>query len=73
MQLYLQMSFKNNLKDYDRLKANSYLIKDFNRGTMDFRAFQENMKILYKERVTDKINNVVDNMDFLNSVLNILK
>lgn len=73
MQLITQMAFKNNPKDYARLKENSYFIKDFNRGTLDFKKFQENMKTMYKERVTDKINNVVENIDLLNSVLNILK
>ena len=73
MQLVIQMAFKNNPKDYEHLKENSYFIKDFNRGTLDFKKFQENMKIMYKERVTDKINNVVENIDLLNSVLNILK
>ena len=67
------MAFKNNPKDYEHLKENSYFIKDFNRGTLDFKKFQENMKIMYKERVTDKINNVVENIDLLNSVLTILK
>lgn len=73
MQLVTQMAFKNNPKDYEHLKENSYFIKDFNRGTLDFKKFQETMKIMYKERVTDKINNVVENIDLLNSVLNIFK
>ena len=73
MQLVTQMAFKNNPKDHEHLKGNSYFIKDFNRGTLDFKKFQETMKIMYKERVTDKINNVVENIDLLNSVLNILK
>ena len=73
MQLVIQMAFKNNPKDYEHLKENSYFIKDFNRGTLDFKKFHETMKIMYKERVTDKINNVVEKIDLLNSVLNILK
>lgn len=73
MQLYLQMSFKNNPKDYLHLKENSYYLKELNRGTIDFKRFQENMKIMYKERVTDKINNVVENIDLISSVLNVLK
>ena len=42
-------------------------------GTIDFKTFTENMKTLYKERITDKINNVVENIDLISSVLNILK
>ena len=73
MQLIAQMSFKNNPKDYLHLKENSYYIKDFNRGTIDFKQFQEKMKTVYKERVTDKINNIVENIDLISSVLNVLK
>ncbi len=73
MQLYYQMAFRNSQKDYIHLKENSYYIKDFNRGTIDFKKFQENMKIVYKERMTDKINNVVENIDLISSVLNVLK
>ena len=73
MQLYYQLSFQNSQKDYIHLKENSYYIKDFNRGTIDFKKFQENMKIVYKERMTDKINNVVENIDLISSVLNVLK
>ena len=73
MQLHYQLSFQNSQKDYIHLKENSYYIKDFNRGTIDFKKFQENMKIVYKERMTDKINNVVENIDLISSVLNVLK
>ena len=73
MQLHYQMAFRNNPKDYNYLKENSYYIKDFNRMIIDFKTFRENMKIMYKERMTDKINNVVDNMDLISSVLNVLK
>ena len=73
MELYIQESFKNNLKDYIYLKENSYYIKDFNRGVLDFKSFQNKMKVVYKERVTDKISNVVENMDLISSVLNVFK
>ena len=73
MELYIQESFKNNLKDYIYLKENSYYIKDFNRGVLDFKSFQNKMKVVYKESVTDKISNVVENMDLISSVLNVFK
>ena len=40
---------------------------------MDYKKFVDDMKIRYKERVTDKINNVVENIDLISSVLNVLK
>ncbi len=73
MQLHLQVSFKENPKEYRHLKENSYYLKDLNRGTIDFKKFSENMKILYKERMTDKLNNVVENIELISSVLNVLK
>ena len=59
MQLHLQMAFKNNPKEYMRLKEHSYLIKELNRGNIDYKVFTENMKKTYNERLSDKINNVV--------------
>ena len=73
MQLYLQMSFRENLKSYNQLKENSYYFKELNRGTISYKKFVEDMKIKYKERATDKINNVMENMDLISSVLDVLK
>ena len=73
MQVYLQKEFRENLKEYNHLKENSYYFKELNRGSIDYKKFSEDMKIKYKERVTDKINNVVENMDLISSVLDVLK
>ena len=73
MQIYLQMQFRENAKSYRQLKENSYYFKELNRGLIDYKKFNEDMKIKYKERVTDKINNVVENMDLITSVLDFLK
>lgn len=73
MQLYNQIAFRESPKDYDYLKDNSYFFKELNRGTIDFKTFQNEMKIKYKERTTDKINSVMDNMELISSVLNVLK
>ena len=73
MQAYLQVAFRENPKSYRQLKENSYYFKELNRGLVDYKKFNEDMKIKYKERVTDKINNVVENMDLISSVLDVLK
>lgn len=73
MQIYLQMQFRENAKSYRQLKENSYYFKELNRRLIDYKKFNEDMKIKYKERVTDKINNVVENMDLISSVLDVLK
>lgn len=67
------MQFRENAKSYRQLKENSYYFKELNRGAIDYKKFNEDMKIKYKERVTDKINNVVENMDLITSVLDVLK
>lgn len=73
MQLYLQMAFRSNQKDYLRLKENSYFIKYLNRGILDYKMFVDAMKEKYKERTTDKLTNVMDNMELISSVLNVFK
>lgn len=72
MQLYNQISFKENIKEYNYLKLNSWYIKELNRGTKNYNDFVNDMKIMYKERATDKINNAIDNMNLITSVLDVL-
>lgn len=73
MQLFNQIAFRESPKDFNYLKDNSYFFKELNRGTIDFKTFQSEMKAKYKERTTDKINSVMDNMELISSVLNVLK
>ncbi len=73
MRLNDQINFKENNNNYLLLKENSYYIKALNRQEMDYKTFVNEMKIKYKNRTTDKINKVIDNMDLISSVLDILK
>ena len=73
MESYLQIAFKENPKSYELLKENSYYFKYLNRGVIDFKRFNQEMKEKYKERATDKIGSIIDNMDLVSSVLNVLK
>ena len=73
MESYLQIAFKENPKSYELLKGNSYYFKYLNRGVIDFKRFNQEMKEKYKERATDKIESIIDNMDLVSSVLNVLK
>lgn len=70
---YNQMLFKENSQNYQILKENSYYFKYLNRGTIDYKAFDAQMKEKYKKRTSDKIENILDNMDLVNSVLEVLK
>ncbi|MBD8922459.1 hypothetical protein EGR52_04555 [bacterium] len=73
MRLNDQINFKENNNNYLLLKENSYYIKALNRQEIDYKTFVNEMKIKYKNRTTDKINKVIDNMDLISSVLDILK
>lgn len=73
MELDLYMKLKKNTQMYDILKNNSYWIKQLNRNPEDYKRFEEEMKERYKLRTTDKINEVIDNIDLISAVLETLK
>lgn len=73
MRLFNIINFKEKQDLYNLLKLNSSYIKDLNRGTMDYKGFDNIMKTKYKKRTTDKVSSIIDNMDLVSSVLDILK
>ena len=73
MEKFLQMSFRENPKMFELLKKNSYYFKGLNRGVVDYKKFVSDMKVKYKERTSDKLESIMDNMELVSSVLNVLK
>lgn len=73
MEKFLQISFRENPKMFELLKQNSYYFKGLNRGVVDYKKFVSDMKIKYKERTSDKLESIMDNMELVSSVLNVLK
>ena len=73
MDLMLQKRFLENQKMYQYLKENSYWFKYLNRDANSYKEFETKMKELYKERLTDKISEMIDNIDLINGVLMSLK
>lgn len=73
MHLFNIINFKEKQDLYNLLKLNSSYIKDLNRGTMDYKGFDNIMKTKYKKRTTDKVSSLIENMDLVSSVLDILK
>lgn len=73
MDINLQMELKKNEKMYNFLKENSYWIKELNRNPESYKKFIKEMKIKYKLRPTDKVNEVIDNIDLISTVLQTLK
>lgn len=73
MQKSLQIKFKENTKMHEYLRLNSNWYKDLNRSTSNYKNFENTIKEMYKLRTTDKINDAIENIDLISSVLNVLK
>lgn len=73
MEKFLQVAFRENPKMFELLKQNSYYFKGLNRGVVDYKKFVSDMKVKYKERTSDKLESIMDNMELVSSVLNVLK
>ena len=73
MELLLIKKFLDNPKMYEYLKQNSIWYKALNRDDSLYKEFENKMKELYHERTTDKISDVIDNIDLIESVIMSLK
>lgn len=72
MEYYLQEKLKTdkNFKRY--LDLNSNNIKYLNRNPLYYKKFMSDMKDFYKEKATDKINNAINTIDIISSVIDTL-
>ncbi|MBE6140812.1 MAG: hypothetical protein E7172_04690 [Firmicutes bacterium] len=73
MQLFDQIALKEDGKMYHYLQLNSWYIKDLNRGFKSFVDFKNEMNVKYKQRVTDKLDKAMENIELISSVLDVLK
>ena len=73
MDLNLQKKLIENPKLYNHLKQNSNWIKILNRNPNAFKDFEAAMKEMYKERATDKMDEILDNIDLITTFLNAMK
>ena len=73
MELDLQYKIKNTKNYYNSLKDNSWWFKDLNRNKNNFIKFNEYIKNKYELKVTDKLSNVIDNIDLISTLLNTIK
>jgi len=73
MEYYLQQKLfdDKNFKRY--LSENSNHIKYLNRNPEYHKEFMRIMKEQYKERTTDKINNAINTIDIVSSIIDTLK
>lgn len=55
------------------LRENSYWYKYLNRSNQFFKDFENEMKITYKLRPTDRISKAIDTFDMIQTILTTLK
>lgn len=72
MQKVLQIKFRENPKMKNFLMLNSHWYKELNRSSLNYKLFESTMKEQYKIRTTDKINDAIENIDLISSVLNVI-
>jgi len=73
MQVNTLLEIRKDKKMEELLKLNSYWIKELNRDYNNVKLFKNDMKIKYRLRTTDKINDAIDNIDLISNVLSALK
>lgn len=73
MEYYLQNKLNEDKKFKKYLEENSTYIKYLNRNPEYYREFIKEMKVLYKERTTDKLNDAINTIDIVSSLLDTLK
>ncbi len=73
MNLFIQQKLAEDKKMAELLKQNSYWFKDLNRNDDNYKKFVQAMKEKYRLHVTDRINDAIDNIDLISSVLETLK
>lgn len=73
MRLNIQMKLNNDPKMLGYLKENSEWYKYLNRNPLNYNQFVKAMKEKYKIRATDKMSELVDNIDLVSNILNVLK
>ena len=57
-------------KLYEYLKSNSYFIKQLNRKPEFYKEFKKIIKEKYHLRITDKINNTIDDIELITNIIN---
>ena len=73
MQYDIQYRIKNDINLKKFLRENSYWYKYLNRDSNSFKYFVQDMKVKYKLTTVDKINKTIDNINMLQSFLDVFK
>jgi len=73
MEYFLQAKLLEDKKFKKYLEENSNYIKYLNRNPEYYKTFIKEMKEIYKERATDKLNDAINTIDIVSSILDTLK
>jgi len=73
MEYFLQSKYLEDKKFKRYLDENSQYIKYLNRNPKYYKEFIKKMKEIYKERTSDKINDAINTIDIVSSILETLK
>lgn len=72
MEYFLQEKYREDKKFKRYLDENSNYIKYLNRNPETYKSFIKEMKEVYKERTSDKINDAINTIDIVSSILETL-
>ena len=73
MSIENQIKLKSNVNYIKFLRENSHWYKYLNRSNQYFKDFENEVKIAYKLRPTDKISQAIDAFDMIQTVLSALR
>ncbi len=73
MDVILQQKLKEDPKMDTLLKQNSYWFKDLNRNGDAYSKFVTAMKEKYHLKMTDRLNDAIDNISIISGILETLK
>lgn len=73
MNLDTQFKLKNNSLYIKYLRENSYWYKKLNREPNAFKQFEEEVRINYKLRPSDRISKVIDYIEMIETIMSTLK
>lgn len=73
MDILLQQKLEKDVKMAEYLKRNSFWYKELNRNSDNYKNFVNAMKEKYHLKMTDRINETIDNIDIITGILDTLK
>lgn len=71
MEYKLLLKIKENQKEYEYLHSNSYWYITLNRNSNYYTLFRDNYKKFKKEKTYNDIDNMIDNVETISTLINL--